>query len=89
MQKESGGSILKFAILSLAFGSTFILSFLGIIFASISRAKMRDYVLRYGELDAPGKGGKGIGIAGTVVSWVMTGILILYVVVIIALLGTM
>ena len=71
VQKESGGGILTFAILGLAFGCTLILSFLGIIFSAISRGKANNYIVRYGKLDGPGIAGNGIGKAGLIVSIIM------------------
>lgn len=85
---EFAGEILKFAILGLAFGCTMILSILGIIFSSIARAKLRQYTQYYGETEGRASVGKGISIGGTIVSWVMAAIGLLYIVVIIAALGS-
>ena len=79
-EKESGGGILGCAIVGLAFACTWILSFLGIIFSCIAKAKINSYVMRNGELDAPGKVGKGISTAGVIVSIIMTVLLVLYIV---------
>ena len=80
IQKESGGGILAFAILGLAFGCTLILSFLGIIFSAISRGKVNNYIVRYGKLDGPGIAGNGIGKAGLIVSIIMTVLCVFYII---------
>ena len=80
VEKESGGGILALAILSLVFAETFFLSFLGIIFAYIARAKINNYIIKYGELDAPGKVGRGLSTAGLIVSWIMTGLFLLVII---------
>lgn len=85
-QRESGGGILALAILSLVFAETFFLSFLGIIFAYIAKSKINSYIIRNGELDAPGKVGRGLSIAGLIVSWIMTGLFTLYIIALLALL---
>ena len=74
VERESGGGILGFAIAGLALACTFFLSFVGVIFAFIAKAKMNNYIERYGELDGPGKVGRGIGRAAMIVGWIFTGL---------------
>ena len=66
-----GGSILKFAILSVVFACTFYLSFLGIIFSSIARSKVRQFEIMFGETEGRATVGKHINVGGTIGSWVM------------------
>ena len=85
-QRESGGGILALAILSLVFAETFFLSFVGLIFGYIAKSKINSYIIRNGELDAPGKVGRGLSTAGIIVSWIMTGLFVLYIIALLALL---
>lgn len=76
---KAGGSILTFAILGLAFGETLILSVLGLIFTYIARNKIKKYVEKYGETTGCASVGKGLSIAGLIVSWIGVGVFALYV----------
>ena len=75
---EHGGSILKFSILGLAFAASFFLSFLGIIFAAISKHKVATYIAEYGETQGRATVGKHLGIAAIISSIVMTVFFTLY-----------
>ncbi|MBQ2378674.1 MAG: hypothetical protein II297_09765, partial [Clostridia bacterium] len=75
---ERGGSVLKFAILGLAFGMSFILSALGVIFAIVSKAKLKTYVRLYGETKGPATVGKHIGTAGLITSIILSVLWALY-----------
>ena len=84
---DLSGQILKFAILSIAFASTFFLSLFGVIFSSIARSKINEFTRKFGETEGRASVGKGLNIGGTILSWVMFGIFLIYVVIIVALLG--
>ena len=77
-QKSDGSAILKFAILGLVFGCTAYLSFLGLIFSSIAQSKIRRYIKKYGETDGRATVGKGLNVAGRIVSTVFFAIICLY-----------
>ena len=62
-----GGKILTFAILGLAFGLSCV-SFLGIIFAAISKKTLKEYTEKFGETEGRASAGKGIGTAALAVS---------------------
>jgi hypothetical protein len=85
-----GGSILKFAILGLAFACSFYLSFLGLVFSIIARVKVKRYVSRYNETQGRATVGRHLSVAALVASIVLTAILaiIVIVMVIAALAGT-
>ena len=85
-----GGSILKFAILGLAFACSFYLSFLGLVFSIIARVKVKRYVSRYNETQGRATVGKHLSVAALVASIVFAAILaiIVIVMVIAALAGT-
>ena len=82
LQKQRGGSILKYSILGLAFSCTWIFSFLGLIFSYVAKFKIAAYIRRYGETDGRATVGKGLNVAGTIVSWVMFSLLLVYVAII-------
>ena len=69
--------ILTFAIMGLAFGVSFYLSFLGLIFAIISRSKLNKYIKIYTYTEGKATVGKHIGVAALVVSIVVTSIMLL------------
>lgn len=77
--------ILTQGILSLAFMSTFCLSFLGIIFGAIGKAKANAYRARYGETEGKATVGKHLSTAGLISSIVVTAIFVLYFILIVAL----
>ena len=60
-KSDRGGSILKFAILGLAFSTTFWLSPLGLIFAIVSRIKVNSYIEMYGDTEGRATVGKHLG----------------------------
>ena len=76
-----GGSILKFAILGLAFACSFYLSFLGLVFSIIARVKVKRYVSRYNETQGRATVGKHLSVAALVASIVLTAILAIIVIV--------
>ncbi len=87
MEKERdglGGKILTFAILGLAFGIS-CLSFLGIIFAAMSKKYLKEYVERFGSTEGRASVGKGLGTAGLAVSISFTALWATYVLVIVRL----
>ena len=72
-EKESkGADILKFAILSLAFASSFYLSVLGLVFSIIARVKLKKYVAQYGETEGKATVGKHLSLVGLIVSIVLS-----------------
>ena len=72
---SKGGSILKFAILGLAFACSFYLSVVGLVFSIIARGKVRRYLARYGETQGRATVGKHLSVAALVTSIVFTAIL--------------
>ena len=66
-----GGKILKFAIMGLAFGASFFLSPLGLVFSIISFIKRCKYVKEYGNTVGRATVGKNLGNAALIVSIVM------------------
>ena len=76
-----GGSILKFAILGLAFACSFYLSFLGLVFSIIARVKVKRYVSRYNETQGRATVGRHLSVAALVASIVFTAILAIIVIV--------
>ena len=82
-KSDLGRKILTYAILGLAFGCTWILSLVGVIFASKAKKKIKEYIALYGETEGPASVGKALNIPGTIISWVCLGLLALYVFVII------
>ena len=75
-----GGQILKFAILGLAFGCTLFLSWLGIIFSGIAKAKIREYEGKFGETEKQATVGKHLSIPAFIVSIVFTALLTLLII---------
>ena len=82
------GSILTTAILSLAFSFTFLFSWVGLVFAIISRVKVSSYVEQFGETEGRASVGKGLGIGGLITSIVMSAIFLLYVVILVSVIVT-
>ena len=78
-----GGEILKFSIMSLVFTWTFFLSFLGIVFAIIAKRKVSAYTEELGETEGRATVGKHLATAGLIAGCVMTGILALYIIVLV------
>ena len=83
--KPAGVSGLIFAIIGLEFACSVFLAFLGIIFSYVARAKINTYVERYGEINSVNKVAKILSKIGIILSWVMTGIFVLYLIVLLAL----
>lgn len=83
-----GGEILKFAILGLAFGVTGTFSILGLILSYIAKRKLKRYLNDYGKTQGRASVGKGLSIAGIIVSWVMLALVLIYLVTLIAPAGT-
>ncbi len=77
-KKELGGSILKFAILGLAFGATGLLSLLGLIFTIISKAKVGTYKAKFGNTEGAATVGKHLGLAGMILNIFMVVFFTLY-----------
>ena len=67
-RSEKGGSILKFGILGLAFGCSFYISLLGLIFSIIARVKVKRYIQEYGDTEGKATVGKHLSVAGSIVS---------------------
>ncbi|MBR2432441.1 MAG: zinc ribbon domain-containing protein [Clostridia bacterium] len=65
---DLGGSILKYAILGLAFGSTFWLAILGLAFTIVARAKLSTYISNFSETEGRASVGKALSIAGLAVN---------------------
>lgn len=72
-KEERGSEILKYGIMSLAFGITGWLSFLGIIFAAIGKSKVRTYLAKFQETEGKATVGKSLNTAGL---WVGIGMTI-------------
>ncbi len=67
-QDALSASILKYGIMSVAFGSTGLLAILGVIFSLSTKAKVKEYRSKYGNLTPRSAVGKGLGVAGLYVS---------------------
>lgn len=76
-KNDRGGSILKFAILGLAFSTTFWLSPLGLIFAIVSRIKVNSYIEMYGETEGRATVGNHLGRVAFIVNIVFCALLTL------------
>lgn len=74
------GKVLTWGILALAFGSSFLISFLGIIFGIIARKKSNAYINYYGTRTAKERVGRILGTIGIPVGIAMTVFWILYIV---------
>ncbi len=83
-QKEDlAGKILMYGILSCAFISTFILSFLGIIFGAKGKKVAEYFVYKYKKLIPKAIVGKILSIVGFITGIVVTALLAFYIFVII------
>ena len=72
-QRDSIASkILTFAIMGIAFGASFYLSALGLIFSIVSRVKLKKYLKLYDKTEGRATVGKHLGLAGLIVSIVFT-----------------
>ena len=67
-KRELGNQILKFAIMGLAFGLSFYLSALGIVFSIIARCKVNNYIKRFGHTERQATVGNSLSKAGMAVS---------------------
>ncbi|MBP3392389.1 MAG: zinc ribbon domain-containing protein [Clostridia bacterium] len=74
---ELSGSILTFGIMSLAFGVSGILGFLGIIFAAIAKSKVSKYLAKFQHTEGRATVGKHLSTAGL---WVSIGYTIFFVI---------
>lgn len=89
---ELAGATLKWGILSLAFSTTFFLSLLGFIFSFVAKAKAREYVRLFGEVEGRSRVGRDLGTAGFIVGLILTILsalywLLIFIVVLAAMLG--
>ena len=69
--------ILTFAIMGLAFGASYYLSFLGLIFSIISRVKLSKYIKIYNATEGKATVGKHLSLVGLIVSIVLLATLFL------------
>ena len=67
-KRELGNNILKFAIMGLAFGLSFYLSVVGIVFSIIARCKVNNYIKRFGHTERQATVGNSLSKAGMAVS---------------------
>ncbi len=74
---ELGGSILKFGIMSLAFGASGWLSILGLIFACIAKSRVRTYIEKFKETQGRATAGRILSTIGLIVSIVETALMAL------------
>ena len=65
-KSEDAGSILKFAILGLAFSVPF--SLLGLIFTIIAKSKVKRFIHKYGDTEGRATVGKHLTIPGMILS---------------------
>lgn len=82
-KEDLGRKILVYAILGLAFASTWALSILGVIFAGKAKKKIAEYIALYGETEGVASVGKALNIPAMIISWISFGALLLYISVII------
>ena len=87
-QQSEANSVLIWGILGLAFGCTFWMSFLGIIFSAIARGKVRDYLSRYGVLYGKAKVGNILSRIGLPVAIVLTVFAVIYLIYLLMAVGT-
>ncbi len=64
MKSKMAGQALKWGILSLVFADTGLLSLLGFIFSFTAKAKVNEYVRRYGRLEGRARVGHILGRVG-------------------------
>ena len=76
-KNDLAGSTLKWGILSLAFSTT-CLCLLGFIFSFIAKAKAREYVNYFGQVEGRARVGRDLGTAGFIVGLVMTILVVFY-----------
>ena len=78
-EREASKSVLTFGIIALAFSCSWILSFVGIIFAFIARSKVKAYESEFGPATGKTKVGKIFSIVSIPLSIVMTVFFVLYI----------
>ena len=86
-ERAQSKSCLIFGILAIAFGSSFYLSFLGIIFGAIARSKAKTYMMSY-PLVGRAKVGRILGTVGFVLGIVLTVFFTIWLIVVIAAAGS-
>ena len=77
VERNLSKSLLVFGILGIAFGCTYYLSFLGIVFGAIALSKAKAYVNNGYVLTGRAKVGKILGLVGMILGIVLTVILLL------------
>ncbi len=78
-EREAAKSVLTFGIIALAFTCTWVLSFVGIIFAFIAHSKARAYERDFGPASGKAKVGKIFSIVSIPLSIVMTVFFLIYI----------
>ena len=86
-ERAQSKSCLIFGILAIAFGSSFYLSFLGIIFGAIARSKAKTYMMSY-PLVGRAKVGRILGTVGFVLGIILTVFFTIWLIVVIAAAGS-
>ena len=76
---ELGGSILKNAIMALAFGATGLLPILGLIFHSIAKRLLNEYTRKFGETQGRATVGKHLCIPAIITSIIWTAFWTMYI----------
>ena len=78
-EREASKSVLTFGIIALAFSFTWILSFVGIIFAFIARSKVKAYERDFGPATGKTRVGKIFSIVSIPLSIVLTVFFLFYI----------
>ena len=86
-KRDRAKSILIKGILSVVFPETFFLAFLGIIFGSQGKRLAAQFEADYQTLTPMARVGKILSTVGFILSWVMTGLLIFYILYFVLLIG--
>ena len=86
-EREMSKSCLIFGILAIAFGSSFYLSFLGIVFGAIARSKAKTYMMSY-PLLGRAKVGSILGTIGFILGIVLTVFFVIWLIIVIAAAGS-
>ena len=77
---ETSKSVLTWGILGLAFGVSFLLSILGIIFSAIAKSKAKNYLAANGVLDGKARTGNGLATGGLIAGIIFTVFFIIWVI---------
>ena len=77
-QQQAAGDALKWSIIGAAFAVTAWLSFLGIIFSSIAKKKVKVYSEQYGVLTGKARAASIISKAGFICGIILTAVCIVY-----------